>query len=134
MQGTASEDDLGNMTAEEVVALYGKDELANMTFDEIEAKYGEDVAICAGIVADPDTREFTEEDFARMRPATEAVPHIVEAYRRGRGKQKAPTKEQITIRLDAAILRHFRQGGPGWQTRINDALREAVLGAADDGA
>ena len=120
--------DFSDMTAEEVVAKYGKEELANMTFAEIEAKFGEEVAICAGIVADSDARELTDEDFARMRPATEVAPHIVEAYRRRRGKQKAPTKERLNIRLDADLVAHFRAMGRGWQTRLNEALRKAVFG------
>lgn len=128
MPKAANKVDFDNMTAEQVVAMYGKDELANMTFVEIEAKYGEEVAICAGIVADPDTRELTDEDLARMRPAYEVAPHIVEAYRRGRGKQKAPTKERISICLDADLTAHFRASGKGWQTRLNDTLRRAVFG------
>ena len=128
MRKTASKVDFENMTAEQIVALYGKDELAEMTFAEIEAKYGEEVAICAGIVADPDTRELTKEDFARMRPATEVAPHIVEGYRRTRGQQKAPTKDRISICLDADITAHFRATGKGWQTRLNDTLRRAVFG------
>ena len=128
MRKTASKVDFENMTAEQIVALYGKDELAEMTFAEIEAKYGEEVAICAGIVADPDTRELTKEDFARMRPATEVAPHIVEGYRRTRGQQKAPTKDRISIYLDADITAHFRATGKGWQTRLNDTLRRAVFG------
>ena len=128
MPKAANKVDFDNMTAEQVVAMYGKNELANMTFVEIEAKYGEEVAICAGIVADPDTRELTDEDLARMRPADEVAPHIVEAYRRGRGKQKAPTKERISICLDADLTAHFRASGKGWQTRLNDTLRRAVFG------
>ena len=128
MPKAANKVDFDNMTAEQVIAMYGKDELANMTFVEIEAKYGEEVAICAGIVADPDTRELTDEDLARMRPADEVAPHIVEAYRRGRGKQKAPTKDRISICLDADLTAHFRASGKGWQTRLNDTLRRAVFG------
>lgn len=34
------------------------------------------------------------------------------------------TKEQVAIRLDRDVLAAFRDGGPGWQTRINAALRD----------
>ena len=42
---------------------------------------------------------------------------------RGRPKSDSP-KVSTTIRLDADVLQQFRAGGPGWQSRINDALRE----------
>jgi uncharacterized protein (DUF4415 family) len=35
-------------------------------------------------------------------------------------------KEQVTLRLDQDVLEYFREGGPGWQDRINDALRKAA--------
>lgn len=41
----------------------------------------------------------------------------------GRPKLEHP-KEQVSIRYDADILAAFRADGPGWQTRMNDALRE----------
>ena len=33
-------------------------------------------------------------------------------------------KEQVTLRLDREVLDHFQAAGPGWQDRINDALRK----------
>ena len=35
-------------------------------------------------------------------------------------------KEQVTLRIDQDVLEFFREGGPGWQDRINDALRKAA--------
>ena len=35
-------------------------------------------------------------------------------------------KEQVTLRLDRDILDHFQEEGPGWQERINAALRKAA--------
>jgi uncharacterized protein (DUF4415 family) len=34
------------------------------------------------------------------------------------------TKEQVAIRFDRDVLSAFRGSGPGWQTRMNDALRD----------
>ena len=87
----------------------------------------EEAEIQRQIAEDPDVPELDEEWFKRARPATEVVPHIVERHRRPRGKQKAPTKEKITLRIDADIADHFRDSGPGWQTRLNNALRKAIF-------
>lgn len=52
------------------------------------------------------------------------VAATIAALRRSRGKNKNPTKEQVAIRFDADVLAAFRAGGPGWQTRMNAALKE----------
>jgi uncharacterized protein (DUF4415 family) len=44
---------------------------------------------------------------------------------RGRPK-KAATKEAVSLRLDPDVLAHFRAKGPGWQSRINAALRKVA--------
>lgn len=44
---------------------------------------------------------------------------------RGRPKT-AVTKVSITIRLDPDVLAAFKADGPGWQTRINQALRKSA--------
>lgn len=35
-------------------------------------------------------------------------------------------RELVSIRIDRAVLDHFQEDGPGWQDRINEALRDAV--------
>ena len=37
-----------------------------------------------------------------------------------------PAKVALSLRLDADVVAAFRATGPGWQTRINDALRDAL--------
>ena len=86
----------------------------------------EEADIQRAIALDPDAPEWTDEDWARARPAVEVVPHIVERHLRVRGKQKAPTKEKVTVRLDSDIVARFRESGRGWQTRLNEALRQVV--------
>jgi uncharacterized protein (DUF4415 family) len=44
-----------------------------------------------------------------------------------RGEFYRPVKEQITLRLDKDVIAWFKAGGEGYQTRINEALREHVL-------
>jgi uncharacterized protein (DUF4415 family) len=59
------------------------------------------------------------------RPLTrEEMQAGIEAYRRQRGRPTGSDKESTTIRFDRDVLTAFRAGGPGWQTRMNAALRE----------
>lgn len=59
------------------------------------------------------------------RPLTpEEMQAGVDSYRKRRGRPVGSDKESTTIRLDRDILEAFRAEGPGWQTRINAALRE----------
>ncbi|THD45210.1 MAG: hypothetical protein E7774_08500 [Bradyrhizobium sp.] len=36
------------------------------------------------------------------------------------------SKELVSIKLDSDLIAHFQEDGPGWQERINDALRRAT--------
>jgi uncharacterized protein (DUF4415 family) len=45
--------------------------------------------------------------------------------RRGRPRSDA-TQISTTIRLDREVVDHFRASGPGWQSRINEALRKWI--------
>ena len=38
-------------------------------------------------------------------------------------------RQLVSLRIDAEILEHFQADGPGWQERINDALRKVVEAA-----
>jgi len=79
-------------------------------------------------VAPDDAPEWTEEMFERaevrhgdklIRAATGTLT------KRGRPKSENP-KQQVTLRLDPEVVNRFRAGGPGWQSRINEALRKAA--------
>jgi uncharacterized protein (DUF4415 family) len=35
-------------------------------------------------------------------------------------------KELVSLRIDRDVLEHFQEAGPGWQERINAALRKAA--------
>ena len=52
------------------------------------------------------------------------VAATVAALRRTRGPNKKPAKEQVAIRLDPEVVGALRASGPGWQTRVNAALKE----------
>ena len=59
-----------------------------------------------------------------VRPATGYLgPHGVV---RGRPPSRDRAKQQVTLRLDPDVIERFRADGPGWQSRINEALRKVV--------
>ena len=73
-----------------------------------------------------DNPEWTAEDFARAKPFAEVFPELYASWKRSRGPQKAPTKVPVSIRLSQDVVDKFKAGGPGWQSRIDAALRKAV--------
>jgi uncharacterized protein (DUF4415 family) len=78
-----------------------------------------------------DDFEWTEAVFKAARPARDVLPPaFFDGVRqvRGRGKQKTPTKQQVTLRLDADVLDALKKTGHGWQTRLNQQLRTLFLG------
>ncbi len=57
-----------------------------------------------------------------------AVRDAVAAKRKPgqRGPQVAPTKQLVSVRYSTEVLEFFRAGGEGWQTRMDDALKQWV--------
>ena len=81
-------------------------------------------------VPDDDIPELTEEFFRNARPVREVMPELIEAAERlrirlGRPKLERP-KEHVTLRLDPLVVDSFKEDGPGWQGRINEALLKVV--------
>lgn len=87
----------------------------------------EKAAIQRGIAQDPDNPEWTEDDFGRALPADQVMPsEFMAEHARRRGPQKAPTKMLVSLRLDRDVIERLKAGGPGWQTRANELLKQAV--------
>lgn len=68
----------------------------------------EEVRIREGIAADPDTHELSSQDMAGLRPFAPSRP------------------SPDTIDLAPEVLAYFKATGPGWQTRMNNALKEWI--------
>jgi uncharacterized protein (DUF4415 family) len=76
---------------------------------------------------DPDAeRTFLEKAVVVREGGPVAVRAALTERRRMRGPQKAPTKEQVAIRLSPEVLAYFRATGQGWQTRMDAALKEWI--------
>lgn len=73
----------------------------------------EDAVITAAALSDPDAIPLTDEEWQAV------VPFL----QRGRPLKPHP-KISTTIRLDADVLTALKATGPGWQTRVNETMRE----------
>jgi uncharacterized protein (DUF4415 family) len=74
----------------------------------------EDAIITAAALSDPDAMPFTDAEWEAAKPFV----------RIGRPPKATPLKAPTTIRFDADVLSGLRATGRGWQTRVNDAMRE----------
>jgi uncharacterized protein (DUF4415 family) len=73
-----------------------------------------------------DNPELTKADFAKARPFGDAFPDLAASIRRGRGPSKSPTKKLVSLRISPEVIDYFKSTGAGWQSRIDETLREAV--------
>lgn len=69
------------------------------------------------------------------RRATSAIDRAEAAFKSATSPVETPMskantppkgKEMVSLRLDRDVLAHFQDDGPGWQERINAALRAAA--------
>ena len=86
-------------------------------------------------LAKVDAHEITAEEYDEIpelddhffESATYAVNGVPMPMPPKRGRPKSErTKIAVKLRLDPDVLEAFKATGPGWQTRINTALRKAV--------
>ena len=81
-------------------------------------------------IEDPDNPEWTPEMFARAQRGIDHVPgpmrEAIQQARRGRGPQKAPKKELVSLRLSQYVLTAYKSTGPGWQRRIDEDLQRSA--------
>ncbi len=77
-----------------------------------------------------DTHELTDEELAQAKPFAEMFPELAASIKRARGKQKTPTKELISLRVDRDVVAAYRASGRGWQGRMNAALKAALRATA----
>jgi uncharacterized protein (DUF4415 family) len=73
----------------------------------------EDARIIAAATSDPDARPFTDAELIEAR-----------AIRRSGRPLSAAPKIQTAIRFDPDVLAGLRATGRGWQTRVNDTMRD----------
>ena len=94
--------------------------------DEARLDSMTDEDLRAAAESDPDNPPLTTEELQRMRPLKEVLPWLTTGGKRGRPAKEKP-KVSITIRLNPDILEYFKEGGEGWQTRLESALQTYIL-------
>lgn len=75
------------------------------------------------LVIDPASEP--DDDLPDMTTPYWSAKFAAARVQRGRPKSTAP-KISTTLRLDPEVLDAFKSSGPGWQSRMNEALRKAA--------
>ena len=76
----------------------------------------EDRVLVAAARADPDAQPLTSRQLRKMVPLASA---------RGRPKSEL-TKQLVSVRYSPEVIAYFKSTGEGWQTRMDDVLKEHV--------
>ena len=68
----------------------------------------------------PAGRDFMKAAEAVFKPAPPKLPDAPKV------SAVPGARESVTLRIDSDVLAFFQEDGPGWQDRINAALRKAA--------
>jgi uncharacterized protein (DUF4415 family) len=84
------------------------------------------------MASDPENPEWTEADMAASKGPEHLPAALLAAFPKTRAKRGRPlgatssNKQQVTLRIDRDALERLKAKGPGWQSRINEAIRKAA--------
>lgn len=71
-----------------------------------------------------DNPEWTREDMIGAGSLRDTLPELHASLTTARRRGRTRTKTPVTIRLDDTVVSALRATGPGWQTRVNDVLKD----------
>ncbi|WP_333609462.1 BrnA antitoxin family protein [Arsukibacterium sp.] len=72
---------------------------------------------------DLDNPEWTTADIENSL-SIEHLPSSLKTILRGRGPQKEPVKQLVSVRYSPQVVSSFKSTGKGWQTRMDKALQD----------
>lgn len=81
-------------------------------------------------LAKVDARGVTRSDYAEIPELGDEFFNGADEHRsgapvkRGRGRPAGAKKAQMNLRIDLEVIEAYRAQGDGWQTRMNEALRD----------
>ena len=103
-----------------VVGFIPFGDLSSMSFSSDVAKVGSET------VSATEFQTAYTNYMRSLQQKQQLSPEILKAFPRTRGPQTAPKKIPVSIRLSAEVVERFKATGPGWQSRIDAALKKAV--------
>ena len=71
------------------------------------------------VTFDKDCPELTDKELMEFKPVNPELHANPEYFK--------PKKKQITLKIDADVLEAYRETGKGYQTRMNEALRNSAI-------
>ena len=110
-------------TAEELKSAQSMTDLGKI--DSLTAE-----EITQATLKDPDSGILTDAEWKGARPASEVLSQIfpkpvADSLLKQRGRpRKEVTKQAVSIRLSPEVIETFKSSGNGWQTRIDEALKD----------
>ena len=101
--------------------------LLGTDLDKLRALADADIAIDEDTAYDPTDPAAVEGFWAEaiVTPGG-GVDATLAALRRARGPGRKPRKRALTVRYSPEVVAYFKATGQGWQTRMDEALKEWI--------